>query len=489
MKFPSPERAILPEYRNRRRGRIGAGAWMFLATSMIAGVLFILMNPPFWGNDGLSQYSRAYQVSHGQFLPQEIEWGGKGESYGGSIPAPVWQLYTHAATDLGANPSEPAAMILEPERYAELGSATYRSDESNLIWFTNTAAYSPVPYLPAAVASLIAEVGGSSVDTALRGMAMASLLAYVLPVFGALVIVRASRSRWLLLVLALLPPALLQSATITADALTNGVALLFAALMMRVSLERRALTGVQTALLYASVVLLPLGKPSYMVLVLLVIAAPRTLLRGPGWLRWVALSLSAAAWGTWTLATRGISDVLAFYRADYEQRDFGMTPMIEQTLGDPLGFVANAIRTLFYRDNFFFLDLIGSSNIRVPSTAMLAMTVVIVIAVGLLPRFNLAARWSKRIWIGASVISVLAIFGTLYVSFTPVGFYLIDGVQGRYFFPLWPVLLLTIAAFLPLRWQSTAGSDSRVGVVVGSVAVAAVAVTLAKFWYVVWVGA
>jgi len=486
---PSPERAILPEFRNHRRGRFGGAAWIFLATSMIAGVLFILINPPFWGNDGLSQYSRAYQVSHGQFLPQEIEWGGKGESYGGSIPAPVWELYTHAATDLGANPAEPEAMILEPERYDELGSAEYRSDESNLIWFTNTAAYSPVPYVPAAVASLIAEFGGASVDTALRGMALASLLAYVIPVFAALVVVRASRSRWLLLVLSLLPPALLQSATITADALTNGVALLFAALMMRVSLERRALSGLQTALLYASVLLLPLGKPSYMVLVLLVIAAPRALLRGPSWLRWAALGASTAAWGGWTLATRGISDVLAFYRSDYEQRDFGMAPMIEQTLSDPLGFIANAARTLFYRDNFFFLDLIGSSNVRVPSTAMLAMTVVVVIAIALLPRFTLSERWSKRIWIGASAISVLAIFGTLYVSFTPVGFYLIDGVQGRYFFPLWPVILLTVAAYFPLRWQLTGASATRVGVAVSSVAVAAVMVTVAKFWYVVWVGA
>ena len=261
-----------PTRRRQRAPRVGLAAWAFLLIAVIGGSVFVLVNPPFWGNDGLSQYARAYQVSHGHLLPEKIEWYGKGDSYGGTIPSTVWDLYGHAAEDLGSNPPEPAAMILDPERYDELGHARYRSDSSNLIWFSNTAAYSPVPYIPAATASLIAQALNLSVDSALRMMALASLAAYILPVFLALVMLRRSRARWLFVALALIPPALLQSATITADAMTNGIAILFAALVMWSSLGKRRLTAWQTGVLYACVVLLPICKPSYMVLVLLVLA-------------------------------------------------------------------------------------------------------------------------------------------------------------------------------------------------------------------------
>lgn len=468
--------------------RAGLAAWVFVLVATVAGTLFVFVNPPFWGNDGLSQYARAYQVSQGGLLPQQIEWYGKGDSYGGSIPASVWSLYEHAAKDLGANESEPAAMILEPAVYDALGHERYRSANENLIWFSNTAAYSPVPYAPAALASLIATAMDLSVLSALRLMALSSLLAYIVPALLALIVLRRSRARWLFLGLALLPPALLQTATITADALTNGVALLFAALLVKASLEHKRLGAVETGLLYASIVLLPICKPSYLFLIPLALLVRSRLRSGPRPLLWIAMAVSTAIWVVWTWITRGIGDVLAFYRADYESSEFGLAGTIAHTLADPLGFLGNVARTIFYRDNFFFLDLLGSSNVRVPSTAMLAMIVALLVAAGWVNRIRVSrgVRWT---WIAVGLLSVAALFGTLYATFTPIGFYLLDGVQGRYFFPLWPILIMGILCFFPLRWKRIAQGERVVGTLVVVVATASVALTVAKYWYVVWVGA
>lgn len=474
--------------RDRRRTTGAAATVVFALVSLVVGTLFVLVNPPFWGNDGLSQYARAFQISHGQLLPQQIEWGGKGDSYGGEIPSSVWGLYGHAATDLGANPDEPGRWILEPEEYERLGGERYADPQRNLIWFSNTAAYSPVPYIPAVSASWIAEGANLSVTSALRLMALFSLFAYIVPVVGALWVLRRSKMRWLFLGLALLPPALLQSATITADAFTNGLAFLFTALLAKTMLEKQGLGRVETTLLYLSAIALPLGKPSYLLLAALLAFASVRRLRGRAWLKWGSLAVSAVAWTAWFLATRGIGDVLAFYRSDYETREFGTTPMILHTLGDPLGFLGNVARTFVYRDNFFFLDLIGSSNVRVPSSAMLVAVIGVVLAIGWLPRFSVGrrTRWG---WVAVSVISVLGLFGTLYVTFTPVGFYLIDGVQGRYFFPLWPLLALTIALFFPLRWQDGPRSERVLTRTVCTIAVVTPVLALFKFWYVVWIGA
>lgn len=480
--------AVMTRGARLRGGRVGATSWLFLIIATITGVLFIMINPPLWGNDALSQYARSYQVSHGQLLPQKIDWGGKGASYGGDVPTPVWHLLEHVAKDLGGNPPEPAKMIDDPATYKQLESARYSSDEKSLVWFTNTAAYSPVPYAPAAVTSLVAEAMHVSVGTALRMMALACLFSYILPVFGALIFLRRSRARWLFFALALTPPALLQCATITADAMTNGLAVLFVALVFKASLMKRQLGRVETGLLYASLILLPLGKPSYLILAFLMFAVPASRLRWASALKWVSLGVSVVLWGIWTYLTKGIGDVLAFYRADYNEREFGMTPMIHDTLTHPLHFFGNVIRTIFYRDNFFFMDLIGSSGVRVPSTAMLMMTIAIVIAAGWVTKMR-APRKIRWVWAAVSIISLLALFGTLYVTFTPVGFYVLDGVQGRYFFPLWPLFALSMLSFVPLRWRRTERNARFVSTLVVSVVVIALALTLAKYWYVVWVGA
>jgi uncharacterized membrane protein len=47
----------------------------------------------------------------------------------------------------------------------------------------------------------------------------------------------------------------------------------------------------------------------------------------------------------------------------------------------------------------------------------------------------------------------LSIFGTLYLTFTPVGKNIIEGVQGRYFLPLAAPLVMGVAAFVPIRIQ------------------------------------
>ncbi|MDF2916396.1 MAG: conserved rane protein of unknown function [Microbacterium sp.] len=487
---PAPiETDVAPGRTDASRGwRKHSLALIFAAISLIVGTLFVLVNPPFWGNDGLSQYGRAYQISHGHILPQQIDWHGKGDSFGGEIPSSVWGLYEHAATDLGQNPAEPERWILEPAEYDRLGGERYRDDSRNVIWFSNTAAYSPVPYVPAVVGSLVAEAADLSVMSALRIMALFSLVSYIVPVMAALWVLRGSRMRWLFFSLALLPPALLQSATITADAMTNGMAFLFTALVAKATLEKKPLGRLETVLLAGTAIALPLGKPSYLILVALLALVPAARWAAAAWVKWVTLGVSAALWGIWFFATRGIGDVLAFYRADYEQSEFGMLPMIRETLGDPIGFLGNAVRTFVYRDNFYFLDLIGSSDVRVPSSAMLLAVIGAIIAAGWLPRFAVArsTRWG---WVAVAVASVLGLFGTLYVTFTPVGFYLLDGVQGRYFFPLWPLLALTILLFFPLRWNDSERSERTVARAVVVIAAVTPALALLKFWYVVWVGA
>ena len=50
------------------------------------------------------------------------------------------------------------------------------------------------------------------------------------------------------------------------------------------------------------------------------------------------------------------------------------------------------------------------------------------------------------------------IYVTLYMSFTPVGYFIIDGVQGRYFVPLAILAFAVLLRWMPLRFTRADGT-------------------------------
>jgi len=477
--------------RPRLRGRslLTSSALVFGVVGTILGLLFIAMNPPYWGNDGMSQFARAFQVAHGHLAPEKIAWGNTGDSYGGDIPSTAWKLYEHAGTDLGQNPAEPSPIVLQPDVYRQLESAPFDDGARNTVWFTNTAAYSPVPYVPAAIGVWIATALHLQLGTGLDLMAVLSLLSYVAAVTLGLRALRGTTVQWFVFALAMLPPALLQMSTITADALTNGLAILVFALFAKTILLKQNLTRFESWLLLVSAIALPLGKPTYALLSALVCFIPaRRLFRGATTAlvaKWVALGVAGVAWAAWTVISGPTSSVLAFYRSDYATSQFGVGPQLSYVLHHPIAFVKDLVRTFVYRDNFYYEFPLGSSGVQVPGTAMLLGGSAVVLAGASSERFR-ASRRDAVVLVTVSALSIVAIFATLFVSFTPVGYFLVDGVQGRYVFPLLPYIGAAILVLVPLRLTTVAGRTPAVGGAVTILSIIAVLATLLKFYVTVW---
>src|ERR1700743_3381737 len=65
--------------------KLGDATLLFTLIALVAGLIIVHEVPLFWGLDESAHFSRAYQVSEGQFLPQKLPDG----NYGGSLPASV----------------------------------------------------------------------------------------------------------------------------------------------------------------------------------------------------------------------------------------------------------------------------------------------------------------------------------------------------------------------------------------------------------------
>jgi uncharacterized membrane protein len=98
-----------------------------------------------------------------------------------------------------------------------------------------------------------------------------------------------------------------------------------------------------------------------------------------------------------------------------------------------------------------FMGVLGQLSIRLPRFLYTLWALAIVSGIAALAtgaRGRTGGRSGGRLVPPAAVIAILGsaelIFLALYVTWTPVGMARIDGIQGRYFIPLLPMLLFAV---------------------------------------------
>lgn len=474
--------------------RFGAATLAFALVATLFGAWFAVTTPPFWGHDEISQFGRAYQVAHGGFLPERIP-DERGVSYGGDMPSSIEVLMGYAFDDYNNNPGEPDPMVADPGAYDRMKSAPV-TERTEKIWFTNTAAYSPVPYVPAAIGIRLAElfdlsVGGLNLLTRLAGLG-----AYLLIVGFGLRALRAHRVQWLAFTVAVLPIAIFQAGTVTADTMTNALAMLVSALLIKALFLGERLPRVETAALLAAAVLLPVSKPTYVLLAMLVVLAPAHRLGLGGrlrWLPWGFAALGAAAFAVWTKIAAPTGDGMGLMRPPAQWYSVRPGDQLHGILTDPAHFLDVFGDSVWLRDQRWFTQFFGElgfAYVDVPALTIVTCLLALAVSVGIADRMNaLTATFRRTLLVALTVAaSVAMIYVTLYMSFTPVGYYLVDGVQGRYFVPLALLAFAVLLRWLPLRLTDVRGHTPtfRPAVVIVAATVIALLAAVAKYTMFVW---
>lgn len=472
--------------------RFGAATIAFTVLVAIFGGLFTVLTPPFWGHDEITQFGRAYQVAHGGFLPQEIH-DNRGVAYGGEVPTSITALMGYALKDYTTNPDEPDNMVADPGAYDRLGSAAV-SKATEPVWFTNTAAYSPVPYIPAAVGIRLAEVFGLDVGGMVALTRLAGLLCYLAVVGFGLYALRKHRVQWLAFTVAVLPIAVFQAGTVTADTMTNALAIMVSALLVKALFLGDRLGRVETGALLAATVLLPVSKPTYVLLAMLVVLVPAERFGFTGRRRalpWVFAALGGIAFAVWMKIAAPTGDGMGLMRPEHQWRSVRPGDQLHGILTDPGHFISVFGESIALRDERWFSQFFGElgfAYIDVPALTMLACLFAFAVSIGIADRMS-AATFRRTLLVALTVAaSVAMIYVTLYMSFTPVGYYIIDGVQGRYFVPLALVAFAVLLRWMPLRLTDIAGRTPTVGPAVTVIVATVVALIGAvwKYYEIVW---
>ncbi|MEC3913999.1 DUF2142 domain-containing protein [Nocardia sp. CDC160] len=482
--------------------RFGSAALIFVLVAGIFGAVWSVLTPPFWGHDEITQFGRAYQVAHGGFLPEKIH-DDRGPAWGGDVPVSIDALMSYAFNDYQRDrDDEQDPMVADPHVYDRLGAAAVSTSDTKQVWFTNTAAYSPVPYVPPALGIRIAE----ALDLNAGGMVLATrwagLLAYLLIVGFALRVLRGHRVQWLAFTIAVLPIALFQAGTVTADTVTNALALLVSALVVKGLFLGERLTKPETVAALAATVLLPVCKPTYVLIAMLTVLIPARRFgfgaaeRVAPWQRvlpWAAAGIGAVAFAVWMKIAAPTGDGMSLMRPKKDWGSVRPGDQLHGILADPGHFVRVFGDSIARRDQHWFVQFFGElgfSYVEVPALTILASLLAFAVSVGAAERFSPRGANRLNTWLVllTVVASVAMIYVTLYMSFTPVGYFIIDGVQGRYFVPLALLALAVLLRWMPVRLTDAAGRFPTRGAAITVVAATSVALIAAvvKYSTIVW---
>ncbi len=497
---------------------------VFVGLSLLFGTYFALVVPLGWGPDETSQFSRAFQVANGGFAPERLPDSQGLPVYGGSVPQSAVDVLRFAGPP--SSLAHPWDQLFNPGPGYATAIAEPLDGPRATIMFPNTSAYSPAPYLPAAAGVLLGQFFHLTVGQTWILMRLAQVVCYTGVAAVGLFAIRTSRFRWIALALALLPTAIYQSGVVSADAVTNAVAFTFLALIAKaVVLKSVALKSVvlkSVALksvvlksgvlksgeaatklrgwdgwvLYLCAVLLPLMKPTYVLLSLLLLVVPlaqlppcRTLLRA----RWrrvavmlTTLGVTLAAFIWWTVLSAGTTAAMGWMRSGKEMYMVRPGDQIGFVLEHPLTFLGIALRTFAQNDWTYVTSFFGQMGYalgrNLDTSAFGALCTAAVLILGLL--YGERGRAGRARTTGMILVwmaSFAAIFGTLYLTFAPVGSYIINGVQGRYFVPLALLLAAVVVQVVPARLPSSAAVLRRIDHTVFLLCAAALSIAAAKY--------
>ncbi|MBQ6483329.1 MAG: DUF2142 domain-containing protein [Anaerolineaceae bacterium] len=419
-------------------------AGLFLKLAAIVGLLLVILNPPMCSPDENTHFLNAYAVSTGDLFPDTAD-GLTTRIY----PESVLSFVDTYNSRFAGNYSQKYSF---GEMYFD-GYLPYSRSEPDVIYQSGLTAVSFVSYLPAAfgmmAGRLAARIFGMEIiarpyNLLLFGR-LGNLFFYIAVTFLALK--TAVCYRRLMLILALMPMSIYLGASVNYDALLIPVSFLFVAEVMKlIRSEADGITKSDICCILFCVFLITTVKIVYATLFLLLLGIPvkkyGTKKRMLVCVLLVFVTIFIACIPQLYMQIRayhssaGSQDPsLSSQQIDYVRHHPGIVPYI-------------FYNTLVMSKSFYIGSFWGNlgqldTNIPLPFCALFYTVLLIAAIIDSLTAHLWDRQW-KRILPGLAVfVCVAAIFGVMYVSWTPlpgvadgVGSSYVSGVQGRYFIEL-----------------------------------------------------
>lgn len=434
--------------------------------SVSTGLIFIFATPLGFGNDEMVHAYKGISLSKGQFFSEKVGEPIKYEDttysiYGGVAPGSLSDLATMTAQARGISTCNSERCDKPPEATTQSISETAGrsiNEPTNMINFWGANNYIFIPYIPAALGFGIAQIFDTSTATALYLARTMNLLICVALACLAFLIMSRSRFRWVIFAIVLLPSTILSFGLLGVDGMLNSLSLLLLAIVASAFLKNS--NGLSKKLKYTAVavaILLPLIKLPYLLLSLLVLLPGVLNLNKPRRiLKYVVILLLIIIPGlAWNYSVSDISKTSSILVNSGDSSP-NATEQIQYIIEEPLTFTETFFKTVATYGTLPSVDnLTHQRGLKMPIDLTILSIIPILLATMYASsnfRLTKKLKLTAVIILATSFALICGIFLAMYLTFNSVGNTTIEGIQGRYFIPVYGFIALGIAMLLNIRF-------------------------------------
>ncbi len=423
----------------------------FLVIASITGLVYALLLPPFQSPDETAHFYRTAHLASGHLMAIKTS----DRRLGGQLPKSLTKLYkpfAHLRYDYEAKATR--------GDFQNAWQLPLNPLDSAFVDFPNVGYYAPFPYLFQAGAMRLLLAFHCRPMLLFYAGRLATLAIWMTLVLAAIQLIPffSKPLAWL----ALLPSSLFLHASLTGDAVTNGLCFwLLAALLSLIFTEGKMADTPRwlRAGIFTSSAMIALSKPVYFPLVLLVWLVPKSKFRSSANFYAFAGGLclvNLALLGWWYHYAGGLFIPYGEYNPMYRegvQLNEGVQPheQLAFVLSHPFGFLRTAF--LSYVESApatlaHYFGKFGWEKNYLPSwlIGLLFLATIWVAVSDTSASGQLKAK--HRLGFFALALAMMgALALVLYMQWMPVGADRVMALSGRYFFPVFPLLFFAVGGF------------------------------------------
>lgn len=420
-------------------------AEVFCLFAAIFGLLICFRMPPLTGTDEFTHFPRAYQIQSGKLWSDQLS----SNSYGGALPDHIASM-VNDYRDLSRQSPQDLSSTLPNlnQRYGNLedvGSSTIS------VAFSTSAVYSPWSFFPPMIGLTLGKLLDVPLLWYIYFARISTLLIYIL--LGYLAIKIIPFGKWFMFTVALLPPSVVQAVTISPDSFVNGVSWVIIALTLALLVKKIKLTPKVLGSVILLALLLATIKQGYWLVSLFPLVIPAAYFvsksRAILWKFVLVAGVMAA-----TFLYVSYSSPIVKHIPARQDKATNYTAQVAYTVSHPVEVTWQILTEPLRRNNDIVLyETVGvftNRTIYLPLLTMLLLYLALTLSLFQIPFQKSLLKFKSRLNISVSTI-FLAFFVfislVMYFTFSTVGSNVIDGLHGRYFIPLLPLLVAVAALY------------------------------------------
>lgn len=384
---------------------------------LIIGLLYFSIAPVQMIPDENSHFYRAFEISIGKFISKKLT---DGHSSGNILPQALVDFY---------------------QNHDRLISINWNQSEE--VRFSNTALYSPFSYIPQSIGIFIARIFTSRVFIIYYiGRFFNFMTAFALSVFA---LKKIPFGRKILFVIMLMPMTMQEMISLSPDALVNSLSFAFVAFVLHCAYRKEKISNKDILMICAMISIIALCKIVYIVMFLLVFLIPSEKCVSKKSAVILKVMVPAVAISL-NLIWLSIS---SRFLVVFSHNGSSPNAQVKYILLHPMRYVTVLVRTFFANSFFYLKSCVGASlgllNVSTNPVCWLGFLILLVFESSRNDYVHMPVK-KQDVFIFFLVFlgGCLLIFTSLYVQWTTLQAKIIEGVQGRYFIPLLPSLLLPI---------------------------------------------